>query len=360
MTTNNTNNANDENPLGVDNDGLTSDPILARHLDMAIEAQDGPINEESNNEGTTQNGTATTTQEAGNKESNSQLLADGSNSNSNNPNGNAQQQPKQEGTKEGKQSANPGDLVLPDGKIIKAGAERRLYETAQTARQERDHYKTQLDSANTRLQAVEQNYTQLSQQVQQTYNMEPERLVSAAKMYSDMRTDPVGTMTKLLAELGAAGYNIATLVPGVNAQLTERLGQINRGQLQQQNTPNEAVVDQQIEQEITSFYGRYPDARIHDDLIAQGLQQNPQASLVEVYFQLKQAFIDKGYDWNQPLAAQVSNQQQQRQQQQTPMPPNGRANNAVVVPTNKVSVASENVDTGDIVREAMREAGLNI
>ena len=147
MTTN-TNNANDENPLGVDADNLTSDPILARHLDMAIEAQDGrQTNEESNNEGTTQDGTAATTQEPGNKENNNQLSPDGSNSNSNNPNGNAQQQSKQEGTKEGKQSANPGDLVLPDGKIIKAGAERRLYETAQTARQERDHYRTQLETA---------------------------------------------------------------------------------------------------------------------------------------------------------------------------------------------------------------------
>lgn len=350
----------DENPFGIDNDNVTEDPILARHLDMAIEAQDGKSDEE-NNEGTTQNNAAATTQEQGNKEDNSQLPADGSNSNSNNPNGNAQQQPKQEGTKEGKQGANPGDLVLPDGKVVKAGAERRLYETAQTAKQERDHYKSQYETANTRLQQIEQNYSNLTQQVQQTYNMEPERLVSAAKMYSDMRTDPVGTMTKLLAEFGASGYNIGTLVPGVNADLTARLGQINRGQLeQQQNTPNEAMLDQQIEQEITSFYGRYPDARIHDDLIASGLQQNPNASLAEVYFQLKSAFIERGLDWTQPLAAQVSNQQQPTQQQQTPMPPNGRANGNNVVPTNRVGVVSENTDTGDIVREAMREAGLNI
>ena len=357
MTTNT--NQSDENPFGIDDGQETNDPILAKHLDMAIEAQDGKPNVEE--EGTTE-GDSTANQAQGGTENNNQLPADRKDSNSSDPNGNTQQQSKQEGKKEGKQGGNPGDLTLPNGQVVRAGAERRFYESMNTAKQERDHYKTQLATATTQLQTITQNYQNLSQQVQQTYQMEPERLVSATKLYSDMRSDPVGTMTKLLAELGSAGYNIATLVPGVNAQLTEKLGQINRGQLeQQQQAPNEAQLDQQIEQEVASFYGSYPDARIHDDLIAQGLQQNPNATLAEVYFQLKQAFIERGLDWTRPLAEQVSNQQQQpTQQQQQPMPPNGRANGNNVIPANRVSVASETADTGDIVREAMREAGLNI
>ena len=352
------NTGNDENLFGVESGQETNDPILSKHLDMAIEAQDGKQSNEEGNEEAVEGDTSAQATQENNKAGGDKSQTNRSDSNSNNTDGNAQQQTDKAGKKDKGKGSNPGDLTLPDGQVIRAGAERRFYESMNTAKQERDHYKTQLATATQQLQTFQQNFTNLQQQVQSAYAMEPDKLVSATKLYSDMRTDPVGTMTKLLAELGAAGYNVATLVPGINTQLTERLGQINRGQLEQQNTtPNTAQLDAQVDAEVTQFYGRYPDARIHDDLIAQGLQQNPQASLVEVYFQLKNAFIEKGFDWNRPLVEQVSNQQQQ--QQQTPMPPNGRANGNLA-PTNRVAVASESADTGDIVREAMREAGLNI
>ena len=76
---------------------------------------------------------------------------------------------KEQGKKvEGKDSGNPGDLKLPDGSTVRAGAERRFYESLQTEKQRNQHLQGEMQKVQgsvkeltTKLQTYEENFKQI-------------------------------------------------------------------------------------------------------------------------------------------------------------------------------------------------------
>jgi hypothetical protein len=138
--------------------------------------------------------------------------------------------------------------------------------------------------------------------------------------------------------------------------------------------PTDEQLVEASKQEAADFLSQYPDARIHDTLLAQVLRDYPGVTLHSAYFQLKEAFAEKGFDWSRTLeenvkgsASSQSNNGEQGNQQQNnqnngkaPLPGARAAGGDDDFKLNNQNLAHEDMDTSDIVRQAMRENGLNI
>lgn len=266
--------------------------------------------------------------------------------------------PDSKGKKEEGKTGNAGDLTLQDGSVVKAGAERRYYEQYHTERQRSADLQNQLKQMTESRDTHRQRLNEVQQTVQSIQGADPALVAVGVRMAKDLQRDPVGTLKVMLAEAVAAGYPIEGIGAGVDKMALERI--VAQAALQNTQQPDQSQqIDQEVAQEINQFYSSYPDARIHDAVLGAVLRDHPQLTLTEAYFELKQQFIAKGFDWSKPLAEQATARSADHNKSpQAPMP-NGRTATAMEA-ADKTIVAPANADSGDIVREAMREAGMNI
>lgn len=277
-----------------------------------------------------------------------------------------------DGTQQGQaqtppQVARPGDLVLPDGEIVKSGKERRWHERMTIAQQERD-------VVSQRASALEQQNAQLSTRVEayerslQTIGAEtPQTAADAVRLYKDLTRDPVATLQTLLAEVAASGHNIQALGANIDTAAISRM--IDQ-RLPRQDQQREQQVDEHAAAmaEAQQFYQRFPDATIHDEVLANVITQNPHLSNEQAYFEIRKAAADRGLDWSKPLGPQLAaqnqrtnptGQQTQQVQQRAPMNPGrGTVATNVVERERNVEPAGETLD--DIIKAAMRENGIQI
>lgn len=323
----------------------TDNPI-DRMIDIALEAQDGKP------ETTTEEKTGTTEVVA---------PANGEDSTGGNSNDKSQSQPNKEGTQAPQQTHGAKDLTLGDGTVVKGGAERRFYEQRETARQQAEHYKKQADTTSQRVTTLESELQSLRQTTESLRGVDPQTLQIGAAIVTDLQRDPVGTMKKLLAEVVAQGHSIESIGVGVDTLAIQRMID-ERLPANQQNEPTEQEILQQAQHEVNNFYGSHPDARPHDNVLGRMLRDNPGVDLDTAYFELKNAFAEKGFDWSRSLEDNLKETSspttpQPPQQQQMP---NGRPMTPNVSNANEVKVAHEDTDMSDIVRAAMRESGLQV
>jgi hypothetical protein len=256
-------------------------------------------------------------------------------------------------------ASNPGDLTLADGTVVKAGAERRHYEGLQVEKQRSADLTNQVKQMTTSRDNWRERYTGLEAQVKSLHGADPETVSVGIRMASDLKADPIGTVKKLVAECLAAGYTIEQLGEGIDTAAIKRMIDERLPQPQQQQD-NSAQIEQEVAQEVAQFFNAFPDAKVHEATLARVMSDHPELDLRTAYFELKQAFIAKGFDWNKPLNAQdvAASSVTQNKSSEGPAMVNGRAVSAD--PATKTVIAAAHTDTGDIVREAMREAGMNI
>lgn len=261
---------------------------------------------------------------------------------------------------EAKDTARPGDLTLPDGSIVRAGAERRHYETLQVTRQQlqaRDgeltNTRNELNTVKAKLEAYDRATTELN-------GVDPVQAASAVKLYRDLVSDTPGTLQKLIVEAKAKGYSIEGAGAGIDtAAIIAALGSQNRPQVE---TP-QVDYEKQAQEETATFLSKYPDANLHTPEMTMLVQSHPDKTLEEIYFALKTQVVANGLDWSKPLQPQIT----ARKQQQIPAPvippvkplTNGRGPDvfaATDLTTDPKLVQGDS--TEDIIREAMREAGM--
>ena len=277
-------------------------------------------------------------------------------------NGRKQSEQKEEGQKSG----GSKDLVLPSGEVVKGGKERRFYEQKQLAEQ-------RLDVANKTNAALQAEISELKTQnashsavIQQLNAENPQDVGNALRLFKDLRNNPTETLKKLLAEAVAGGYTIDNITAGIDTSVVKNIVNDAIRSVQTTQQVQQRDFEAEAEQEVNQFFGQFPDARIHEDAISVISAQHPQASLSDIYFRLKEQAIERGLDWSQPLGPQLSTQSQQQQsqqqqQQQQKQPPmlNGRGtlpnNFDERTPLNTPSVSES---TEDIIRAAMRDAGI--
>lgn len=338
--------------------GKASDDPFEKHINIAIEAQDGPAPKDENSEA--QSGDDKDKKPEGDKSTGADKKAGDSSGGDGKP----QQQPNKEAEKDKKPVSGPKDLTLPDGSIIKAGAERRLYEQRENARAQTRHLTSELTNTRSELEKVRSELQQVQATVASVNGMPPAQLGVAAKIFTDLQMDPVGTVKKLLAELVATGHKIEDIGAGVDTLAIQRIIDAKLGQ-QQQTGPSEEEQLAEATREAQAFLAQYPDARPHDPLLARMLRDYPGMDLHTAYFQLKEAFVEKGFDWSRTLEdnvrEQASSQQQQSEQKKQEPLINGRTPTAGDIKlASEVKVAHEDDDWSNIVRAAMRESGLNV
>jgi hypothetical protein len=177
-------------------------------------------------------------------------------------------------------------------------------------------------------------------------------------------------MQKLLAEVIAQGYTIEGIGAGID---TAAIMRVIEDRLPKNTGASETETIEKITADATAeaeqFFSRYPDAKPHDELLARMLSDNPGLDLQSAYFQLKGAFAEKGFDWSRSLQENVEASSQPNnekksddnsQQNNGPGLPNGGNGQGADVVVNRGNISHESEDTGDIVKAAMREAGMNI
>lgn len=343
------------------NSEATPQDVIDKHLDIAIEAQDGP-------QDTTNTASSTESNETQNTETGKQQQPENREGSTSND------KPQPQSGQEGQRPSHHGsrDLTLKDGTVVRGGAERRFYEQREAARQQLGVVEQRFSSLQRDHDELQRRYEAMEASVKALHGMDPQNVQVGATIVTDLQRDPVGTVNKLLAEIKAKGYNVEGIGAGVDMAAIQRM--IDE-RLPKQNTetndPNKIAADAQAE--AATFFQQFPDAQPHDRLIAAVLRDHPNLSLQDAYFQLKNAFIEKGYDWGLTLEANLqANGQSSTEQNGTggnlnsngnraPLPNGGGNANAGddLVPT-RTTLAHESEDTADIVRAAMRESGLNI
>lgn len=348
-------NAN-ELPEVTEEQAKPSDNPIDRMIDIAIEAQDGPTSKEPAAETTSGEEQKPDVSKEG------AAPADKKDSDSGASDDKSQQQPDKKGAEEKKQVAGPKDLTLQDGTVVKSGAERRFYEQREVARQEARTYKTQAEQARTELQRVQGELNTLKQTTSDLHGTDPNTIKIGVQIVKDLQRDPEGTMKKLLAEVVALGYTVEGIGRGVDQLAMQRMIDARMPTQSAQLTDEQILAEAQ--QEVNSFYAANPDARPHDALLGRMMRDHPGLDLQTAYFELKNAFVEKGFDFSrtleQNLADASTDDTQQPTSQQQPML-NGRApTDTGIKPADEVKVAHEDTSTDDIVKAAMREAGMNI
>jgi hypothetical protein len=282
--------------------------------------------------------------------------------------GDNKQQPGQKEKGQNPNSPGPQDLTLRDGTVVKAGAERRWYENAQLARAREVDVRNQLNTANQKYQNIEAKYTELSSAVKQIGFDKPEEMKVAVSLYTDLARDPVGTVTKLLAELKAKGYTVDGIGSAVDTKaITDILDRKLQPSAETQQRQTQEQIAQEVDKEVNDLFSRFPDAQTHEAMLARVVEveasKGNQIPLVEAYFALRQKAINEGLDWSKPLGPQLEakRQGQQQQQQQAPRTQGRGATAAAASEIDPAQVFQPKSDsTADIVRAAMQEAGMKV
>jgi hypothetical protein len=260
------------------------------------------------------------------------------------------------------QAARNGDLIGPNGEVLaRGGAERRYYETAQRATRELNTVKGRLTAVEAELNGYKAAATLPTQ-----LGLGPAEVTTAMQFMSHWKQNPVEAAKKMLAELTAAGYNIDELKGGVDVSAIKKMIEDNIAPFKQDREAQtrEQQIAQEVQREIEDTFAEFPWAAQQQRELDAVLQQFPGAPLREVVLRVEAWAYRNGYDVNQPLTPQVLARQQNGGSQQAAPPNNARGPARTGAAPNSTPRRNVAADTSrsnrDIVREVMREHGLNL
>ena len=247
----------------------------------------------------------------------------------------------------------PGDLVDAQGQVIaKGGAERRLYEQAQRVSQENSTLKGRVAELEGQAKAVTD-----AGSVGTQLGLTPEEITSGAQLIAAYKENPIETIKYLLTQAQAAGHNMEGVGSGTDVGAIKKL-------IEDAMKPfvddRQLVLDTQKQREeadkvYNDFMARHPDALVHQDALAQLLEKDTTLNPEAAYFKLLNFYQTKGLDWTKSLDTLQKELKEGKSGAQTSLPAGG-ANAADV--TDTAEVASVDTSLDDIIRGAMKEAGV--
>lgn len=274
------------------------------------------------------------------------------------------EQPKPEAPKP---AANPHDVVDPrTGEVIAAaGKERRWYEESRRAKAEVQEYRQKQTLLETELNAFKQAAI-LPQQL----GLQPIEVTSAMQFMAHFKTNPVEAAKKVLAEVQAMGYTINDLggtdVAAIKQIVNEAIKPFSQDR---EAVTKQTQLEREVEQEYNNLVAEMPWVTVQDEDLAKLMAKDPSLTLREAALRLENFALRNGYDLSRSVEVQYFEKQQAPVVQ--PNAPVARVNRATapaasnpvtgttpVVPRN--TSVTTNHSTRDIVREAMREQGINV
>lgn len=272
-----------------------------------------------------------------------------------------------------------GDLVDPQtGQVLaRAGQERRLYEEARTLRTQVPALRRELDESRAASQRMTGELAALrsANTIATQLKLTPDEAVFGQKLAAAWKTDPVKTLNFLLTQAKAAGHNIPAGGAQVDTQaIVAALSDVIRPLLSDREANVQNIeLERAAQTEANTFFEQYPDARVHEGLLAGMIERNPRLSPTDAYIKLYRKAQELGLDWSQPLAEQYatnsgntgesqSNTTQARVPTRTAPMSGGRgaAGSAPMSNGSDSGMAHEDASWDDIIRSSMRQAGLSV
>lgn len=270
--------------------------------------------------------------------------------------------------KASKDGSGARDLVDPKtGEVVaRGGNERRYFENAQKATR-------QLQAQTTELQQLRQQQASAGEVTKLATDLQlpvADQKI-AMQMLSDFYKDPVKQLAALVSEVKAKGYPVDQLLgmqPTIDYAAMQKMIDSKLAPVTQQRNQQQEVAKAQAEvkQELETFLSHNEDAYANLNIIAQAMDKDKTLTLERAFLAVTRWAGQNGYDYTQPLEAQVLARQNAGQQQQ-PAPvasrqqpaiaplPNGRQANNGAAPVGGETVAfDENADWKDIIRHAMK------
>jgi len=261
-------------------------------------------------------------------------------------------------TQQQKPAGSPQDLKDAQGNLIATGGkERRFYETAQRERVRADGLAKEVETLKTNIEAINNAGTLGTQ-----YSLTPEELTTGAQIIAAYKKNPVETIQYMLTQAQSQGHNVEAISGGGvdMAAIKQLLDTSLQPLVTEQNQRNDTQAAEDRAKEIyNTFNATYPDAAVHENSLARLLNQEPNLSPEAAYFKLQSYYAQRNLDWTKSLETL-----QKEQQLATPGANTQQAlpEGGVATPVTDTAdtVADVNTSTGDIVKDAMREAGIEI
>ena len=263
----------------------------------------------------------------------------------------------EQSTNKSKGNNNSKDLLDKDGNIIaKAGAERRFYEENVKLKKERDHFNTNV------LPVLKQNYNNMQIKLssyEQAFaamkadDLTPEDVSIGIDLIRSWKKSPEETMKFLLTQAKSYGINVTDNNTGVDMAA---INQKKKKKLQpfiqeREELQKSKEIVNRSRQIYNEFMYKFPDAKNHTKEIAFLYRKNPEMTLNEIYYQLKNHYLENGYDFNVPLE-EIINKQTTKPNNSVPFgsPNVNQTTNAQKI---RQPIASVNKSYDDIIRETM-------
>lgn len=261
--------------------------------------------------------------------------------------------------------ASTGEIIAPIGAARKSFE--RMLPIISAAQTEADKYKGMYESAAS------------ANAIAAKLSLAPEEYAIGARIMATFKADPKKAIAFMIGEaqnngvdvsdlgVGGGGLSVEQIRAAVKEIVEEQIkpfsfiAQDRESQLQGQEATNEAT------NVVNDFLEATPDAEIHMDAIAKVMNARPgQVSISEAYWILNAHAHKNGLDWTKPLGPQIAaklgktpnNEQPANGGRRLPNL-NGRQNNGAIV-ERKQTVMAGDASSTDIVKEAMREAGMVI
>lgn len=258
-----------------------------------------------------------------------------------------------------------GNITDAQGQIVaEAGRERRWFETSETLHNYVGAQREEIAGLKARISEIAATSKEAMDGVPARLGLNMDEVNLGLKLAAGFKSDPVETARYIVAEAMKLGYNLEQIVEtagsnnlnmtAIKQLLDDRLGPVadQRNAEQEKRTQEQNGIDA-----YNVFMRRFPDAAHHQEQIAAVARQYKIAP-EDAYFELRKWANNKGYDFNQPLQPQMQRASQPANGPSAAPLPSGGSLPGVV--TNTPQIASDDVDYDDIIKESMREAGMNI
>lgn len=268
------------------------------------------------------------------------------------------------------QNPNTRDLVDPvSGRVVATGGiERRIFEDSQRAMRENNQLKQQIAGMSN---AINQSQEVVREAAR--LGVQPQDQLAAIRVMSDFLRDPVRTLQMLVEEVKSKGYQIPFLeqgvTPGMDLSAMSRMidGKLQPIMQERQQNLQLQHARQQATRDLDMFINGNPEAHNNLDVLAEMLQAQPGLPLQDAWTKMIRWAHENGLDWTQALKPQISAMQQSQQQpvqqqfDNRPLPGRRSVNAQQTQRVNGANqVHSENSSWSDIIRDAMRDSGMQL
>src|SRR4051812_24864557 len=173
---------------------------------------------------------------------------------------------------------------------------------------ERDRALSEVESLRQHVSGLQQFQQNLT-----SHGLTPDEATIGLQMAAAYKANPTAFITNIIRNAQANGVEVptGTATPGLDVNTLSRIIDQRLAPLLApiQAQRQEQEVQGQLRNHISTFYSQYPDAQIHEQSLATFINHQTslglQTSLQQAYIELYKWAVGNGYDWNQPLPAQV-------------------------------------------------------